>query len=498
MSGKFAVIDYIILFAYLLLILYIGIAVAKKEMKGKEFFKGDGSIPWWVTSVSLFATLLSPISFLSLAGNSYAGTWKLWFAQLGLFIAVPIAMYFFLPVYRKLNLDTAYEYLERRFNKKMRIIGSLLFIVYQIGRMSIIMYLPAIALAAVTGINTVLIILFMGVIATIYSTFGGIKSVLWTDFIQGVVLIGGGIFALIVLLFTINGGIPEVFNVAFNDGKFFSDVVVFDRNFVNDSIFIVIIGAGLSTAFSYISSQDMVQRYLTTNDLKEMNKMTIMNGALSIGTATLFFFIGTALYVFYTQQTAALPTGKSDIIFANFIVSELPAGISGLLIAGLFAAGQSTLSTGLNSVATSWTLDIQKVLSPNMSDEKSTKIARSVSTIVGIFSIAFAIVLAYSDVSSAYSWFNGLMGLALGIIGGTFTLGVMTKKANGKGAVLGFIATTIVAIYVSYFTDITFWAYSIINLGASLVFGYGFSLIFREKSKAESGEFTFYDQKKAV
>ncbi|MCW1927245.1 sodium:solute symporter [Bhargavaea beijingensis] len=494
MGGTFAVIDYVILFAYLLFILYVGIAVAKKEMQGKEFFKGDGSIPWWVTSVSLFATLLSPISFLSLAGNSYLGSWELWFAQLGLFIAVPVAIYFFLPVYRKLNLDTAYEYLERRFDVKMRMIGSVLFIVYQIGRMSIIMYLPAIALSAVTGINTVLIILFMGVIATIYSAFGGIKSVLWTDFIQGVVLIGGGVFALIFLLFSIDGGIGEVFRTGTDNGKFFTDMPLFDLNFVNNSILLLIFGAGLSTAFSYISSQDMVQRYLTTNDTKEMNKMTYLNGLLSLGTATLFFFIGTALYTFYTQQGGAMPDGKGDLIFANYIVSELPVGISGLLIAGLFAAGQSTLSTGLNSVATSWTLDIQNVFKPGMSDEKSTKIARVVSALVGVFSIGFAILLAYSDVSSAYEWFNGLMGLALGIIGGTFTLGVMTKKANAKGALLGFIATTALAIYISYFTDITLWAYSIINLMASLIFGYGFSLLFKEKSKAEDGDMTFYDQ----
>ncbi|MCM3570898.1 sodium:solute symporter [Neobacillus mesonae] len=498
MTGTFTILDYIILFAYLLFILWVGMAVAKTEMQGKEFFKGDGSIPWWVTSVSLFATLLSPISFLSLAGNSYLGTWELWFAQLGLFIAVPIAIYFFLPVYRNLNLDTAYEYLERRFDVKLRVIGSVLFIIYQIGRMSIIMYLPALALAAVTGIHAVWIILFMGVIATIYSAFGGIKSVLWTDFIQGVVLIGGGIFALIMLLFYIKGGIGEVFKTGIADTKFFTDTPFFDPNFVNNSVILLIVGAGLSTAFSYISSQDMVQRYLTTDNLKEMNKMTFLNGILSLGTATLFFFIGTALYTFYKQQTGPMPDGKADLIFANFIVSQLPAGISGLLIAGLFAAGQSTLSTGLNSVATSWTLDIQKVLKPDMTDEKGTKMARSVSTFVGIFSIAFAIVLVYTDVSNAYAWFNGLMGLVLGIIGGTFTLGVMTKRANAKGALLGFIGTTVVAIYISYFTDISLWAYSIINLVVSIVLGYGFSLLFKEKSKAEEADLTFYDRNKAV
>ncbi|WP_271402389.1 sodium:solute symporter [Salinicoccus roseus] len=497
--GEFAFIDYVILVAYLLFILYIGIAVGKKEMKGKEFFKGDGTIPWWVTSVSLFATLLSPISFLSLAGNSYSGTWILWFAQLGLIIAVPMAIIFFLPVYRNLNLDTAYHYLEIRFDKRLRVISSALFIIYQIGRMSIIMYLPAIALAAVTGIRPLYIILFMGVIATIYSSFGGIKSVLWTDFIQGVVLIGGGVFALIVLIFAIDGGVGEIFNTGIANNKFFSEAIVFDPTFTRDSILLLIIGAGLSTGFSYISSQDMVQRYLTTNDIKQMNKMTIGNGVLSLSTATLFFFLGTALFVFYTQRMGAnIPGGNSDLIFANFIVSELPVGISGLLIAALFAAGQSTLSTGLNSVATSWTLDIQQSIMPGLDDKRSTKIARFVSAIVGVFSILVAIILANSDISSAYEWFNGLMGLVLGIVGGTFALGVLTKKVNADGALVAFIATSIVAVYVSYFTDISLWAYSIINLISSFVFGYIFSVIMNKKSAAKKSKhpLTYYDLEK--
>lgn len=497
--GEFAFLDYVILVAYLLFILYIGIAVGKKEMKGKEFFKGDGTIPWWVTSVSLFATLLSPISFLSLAGNSYSGTWILWFAQIGLIIAVPMAIIFFLPVYRNLNLDTAYHYLELRFDRRLRVISSILFIIYQIGRMSIIMYLPAIALSAVTGIQPLYIILFMGVIATVYSSFGGIKSVLWTDFIQGVVLIGGGVFALIVLLFTIDGGIGEVFSTGIANNKFFSEAILFDPTFTRDSILLLIVGAGLSTGFSYISSQDMVQRYLTTDDIGQMNKMTIGNGVLSLGTATLFFFLGTALFVFYTQRMGAgMPEGNSDLIFANFIVAELPVGISGLLIAALFAAGQSTLSTGLNSVATSWTLDIQKIIMPDMDDKRSTRIARYVSAIVGVFSIIFAIVLANSEISSAYEWFNGLMGLVLGIVGGTFALGILTKKVNADGALAAFIVTSILAVYVSYFTDISLWAYSLINLASSFLFGYIFSMIFNKKSAAKKSEhpLTYFDLKK--
>ena len=146
----FTMIDLVVLVVYLLAVLFAGLFFSKKEMKGKEFFKGDGTIPWWVTSVSIFATLLSPISFLSLAGNSYAGSWILWFAQLGMFIAIPLTIRYFLPLYSRLEIDTAYQYLEMRYESKgLRILGALMFIIYQIGRMSIIMYLPSVVLSTI-------------------------------------------------------------------------------------------------------------------------------------------------------------------------------------------------------------------------------------------------------------------------------------------------------------------------------------------------------------
>ena len=135
----FTTIDLIILIVYLAAVLFAGLFFSKKEMKGKEFFKGDGTIPWWVTSVSIFATLLSPISFLSLAGNSYAGTWIMWFAQLGMLVAIPITIKFFLPIYSKLDIDTAYHYLEIRFGSKgLRVLGAVMFIVYQVGLFKVI------------------------------------------------------------------------------------------------------------------------------------------------------------------------------------------------------------------------------------------------------------------------------------------------------------------------------------------------------------------------
>ena len=487
----FTVIDLVILIVYLAAVLLAGLHFAKREMKGKEYFKGDGTVPWWVTSVSIFATLLSPISFLSLAGNSYAGTWIMWFAQLGMLLAIPLTIKFFLPIYSKLDIDTAYHYLELRFGSKgLRVLGAVMFIIYQVGRMSIIMYLPCMVLSSLTGINVNLLIVIMGIIAIIYSYTGGLKSVLWTDFIQGSVLLIGVTFSLFYLLAHIDGGIGTIFHAFATEHKFLAvDQPIFNPNILKDSVFIMV-GAGFNTMGSYVSSQDIVQRFTTTTDTKKLNKMMLTNGGLSIFIATVFYLIGTGLYVFY-QQNALPPAAAQDQIFASYIAFELPVGFTGLLLAAIYAAAQSTLSTGLNSVAASWTLDIQARLSKKeLSFEKQTKIGQYVSLIVGIFAIVVSMVLANGGVKSAYEWFNGFMGLVLGILIGTFILGAFTKVANTFGATLAFIAASAVMVGIKYFVpaeDVTIWSYSIISIAVSLIVGIPASMIWR-KVKGDTSE----------
>ena len=484
----FTMIDLAIVIIYLAAVLFAGMHFSKKKMTGKEYFKGDGTIPWWVTSVSIFATLLSPISFLSIAGNSYNGTWVLWFAQLGIFIAVPLTIRLFLPVYSKLKIDTAYHYLELRYKSKgLRVLGALLFIIYQIGRMSIIMYLPSVVLAPLVGININVLIIIMGIIAIVYSYGGGLKSVLWTDFIQGLVLIAGVVFTLIYLVFSIDGGIGTIFTTLQN-GKFLApDEVVFDPNILKSSVFIILVGAGINTFSSYISSQDVVQRFTTTTDIKELRKMTFGNGFLSIGTTTVIYLIGTALFVFYHQNPQVLQTAHQDQIFASFIVYQLPIGISGILIAAIYAASQSTLSTGLNSVATSWVLDIQDSFNRQISEEKQTKIAKLVSLGVGIIAIIVSMILANGEIKSAYEWFNSFMGLVLGVLAGIFVLGVITKKATSIGAYAGFFTSAIIVINLKYnHPEVTSWSYAIISIGVSCIIGYIISLIHLAIKKQKS------------
>ena len=490
MQQGFTWIDTAVLVIYLLGVLLAGLYYSKKEMQGKEFFKGDGTIPWYVTCVSIFATLLSPISFLAIPGNSYHGSWIFWWAQLGMLFAIPLTIRYFLPIYSKLEIDTAYHYLQKRFQSgNLRILGALMFIIYQLGRMSIIMYLPSMALAEVTGLDVNMLIVVMGVIAIIYSYSGGLKAVLYTDFIQGTVLIVGIALSLVVMIGSIHGGWGTVWDILTTGHKFMlENEVWFSPDIVSSSVFIIFIGGGLGTFASYISSQDIVQRFTTTTDMKQLNKMTLGNGVVSIFAATVFFLVGTALFVFYQQNPDLLTTDRRDLVLAAYITYELPAGLTGILLAALFAAAQSTLSTGINSVATSWVLDIQSVLNPAMEMKKQTRIAQFISLGIGILSIVIAIVMAGSDIRSAYQWFNSFIGLALGALAGMFVLGAFCPKANAKGALMGFIVATAVVLYLKYFVpSVSFWSYTLITIVISLIVGNVVSRITEPDYEAPAG-----------
>lgn len=486
----FTWVDTTVLVLYLLGVLLAGLYFSNKEFQGKDYFKGDGTIPWYVTSVSIFATLLSPISFLAIPGLSYKGTWIFWWAQIGMLIAIPLTIKYFLPVYSKLQIDTAYHYLEKRFcSKELRVLGALAFILFQVGRMSIIMYLPSIALSTLTGINVDLLIVVMGIIAIIYSYTGGLKAVLYTDFIQGVVLIVGILLTFIVMTSNLSGGFGDIINSLTSGHKFLApNEPWLSPDILSTSVFIVLVGGGLTTFASYVSSQDIVQRFTTTTDIKQLNKMTIGNGVLSIFAATLFFLVGTGLYDFYHQHPELLVHLQQDLVFASYITYELPQGLTGILLAAIYAAAQSTLSTGINSVATSWVLDIQPLFTKDSSNKQTTKLAQYISLGIGLLAIIISVIMAHSDIKSAYVWFNSFAGLALGALAGVFVLGAFSKSANAMGAFIGFVVSTVLVIYIKFNVPaVSFWTYTGITIITTWIVAHLWCMITGSKFKAPEG-----------
>lgn len=484
--GSFSLLDIIIFTIYLISILFIGLFFSKGNMKDKEFLKGDGKIPWYVSSLSIFATLISPLSFIGIAGNAFYKSWYLMFAQFGMLIAIPLVIIYVLPLYQRLNLDTAYDYLERRFDSKfLRVCASFLFIFFQFGRISIIMYLPSFGISAVTGININLLIFIMGFIALIYSYTGGLKSVLWTDFTQALILIVGVLSTLLILLYKIDGSFVSVFE-ALKNGKFLdSQDKIFHTDILKGSLILLFIGNAFNLFMTYSSSQDLVQRFTTTNDINKLRKMMVTNGILAFLTVTIFYLIGTSLFVYYqVQNPGVLPEGlKPDQILIYFVSHNLPIGMRGLIIATIYAAAQSTISTGLNSVAASYTLDIQNTIG-HVKD--STKTAKFVSLVTGILSIFAAIYLANRDIRSAYELSKAFTNIVIGVMGGLFILGFVSKKADEKSALLAFFTSLVIISYLTFKVPdevVSYWSYSIISCVVSLAVGVGSSLLFNFKVK---------------
>ena len=295
---------------------------------------------------------------MAIPAKTFAVDWSYFILNMTIFLVAPVIVGVYLPFFRKQNITTAYEYLEQRFNLAVRIFGSLFFLLFQIGRMAIILFLPAIALNIVSGMDIFLCIGLMGLFSLVYTMMGGIEAVIWTDVLQVVILLGGALLTVVFIAFSVEGGLGGIISEAAQNQKF--NILNPALDLRTPTLWVMLLGGVFANLTTYGSDQTMVQRYLTTKDMQAAKKSVWTNAWMSIPASILFFFIGTALYVFYRSFPEQLPVGmeNTDSVFPWYIVSQLPPGVAGLLIAGIFAAAMSSLSSSMNSAATAYMTDI--------------------------------------------------------------------------------------------------------------------------------------------
>jgi len=476
-GADFGWVNYSVLAAYLLAMVLIGFRCSRRNMSTDDFFRGGQRIPWWAAGFSIFATMLSSITFMAVPAAAYGDDWYLFLANSYILIT-PIVIYLFLPFYRKLNLTSAYEYLERRFNLATRMVASGLFIFFQTGRIAIVLYLPALALATVSSIDLRTSILVMGVLCVIYTVMGGIEAVIWTDVVQTLVLLGGAVFSLVMILGRLDLGWGEVIRIGAENGKFFENTD-WSWHLLAGTAWTILLGSLFHNMFPYTASQDVVQRYITTRDQKTAARAIWLNALMAAPAQAVFFAIGTALFVFYRLNPGRLAEGLSnDAIFPYFIVHELPVGIAGLIVAGLFAAAQSSASSSMNSVATALVTDFYRRLRPESSEKTNLRLARLLTLIIGCLGVAAALAAAAADLRSALEAYLYIIGLFGGTISGIFILGVAFRRANGVGAVTGALVSAFVVFGVFVTRgDVHFYAYAFIGIITTVLAGMIASLL---------------------
>jgi SSS family solute:Na+ symporter len=402
--------------------------------------------------------------------------WNAFAFSLSIPFAAIMTVKFFIPHYRAIGNISAYYYLEQRFGPWARIYASVCYILTQLMRTGAILMLLALPLNALFGWNIRATIIITGLIVMLYSMLGGIKAVIWTDALQGIILIAGALVCVIILTFSMPEGPGQLFEIARINHKF--SLGSFSTS-LSESTFWVVLFYGLFINLqNYGIDQNYVQRYMTTETDRQAKSSALFGSLLYIPVSLIFFYIGTALFSYYTALPDLLPeelkaSGAGDKVFPYFIATGLPAGITGLLIAAIFAAGMSTVSTSLNSTATIVLTDYYKRYFNKEAGEKtSMKVLYISSFMMGIAGIAIALSLV--GVESALDAWWSLASIFSGGMLGLFLLGFVSRKSKNPEAIIGVIAGVSVIVWMSLSNKSPFHTNLAIVFGTMTIFLVGF------------------------
>ncbi|MEX2233083.1 MAG: sodium:solute symporter [Cyclobacteriaceae bacterium] len=448
---KLPVIDLIIFLVYMGGIVLYGASFYFRKRSSSEFVSGSGRIPSWAIGMSIFATFVSSISFLALPGSAYLNNWNGYALSLSIPIALLIAVTFFVPLYRRINRISAYHFLEMRFGLWARVYASACYLLTQLARMGAVLYLLALPLNAFLGWSIPVVIVITGICVIVYATLGGLEAVIWTDAVQGIILIAGALMCLIIIMFSMPEGPGQVFSIADAADKF--SLGSFGSSLTESTFWVVFFYGLFINLQNFGIDQNYVQRYISAKTDEGAKRATWLGGLLYLPVSFLFFFIGTSLYAYYQAQPELLPqhlrgSGNADKVFPYFIVSSLPTGLIGLVIASIFAAGMSTISTSINSSATVILEDhFKKYISKDLSEKGSMKILTLSSIFMGILSIVVA--LSLNGVKSALDAYWALASIFSGGILGLFLLAVLGKNVKNIYAVTGVILGVFVIGWMS-------------------------------------------------
>ena len=422
-----------------------GCSFFKKKGTSEEFTSAGRSFPGWVVGMSIFATYVSSISYLGYPGKAFSGDWNAFVFSLSIPIASYFAARYFVPFYRSQDSISAYSFLENRFGPWARIYASSCYLLTQIARTGSILYLLALPMNVLLGWHIQTIIVVTSVAIVLYSMLGGMKAVIWTEAIQGIILIGGALVCMFILLFDMPGGPVQTFSIAMEDGKF--SLGSFGSSLSESTFWVCLIYGIFTNLQNYGIDQSYVQRYHTAKNEKEAKFSALFGGYLFIPVSAVFFMIGTGLYAFYKVHPGILPDGVgADYVFPFFIVNELPVGLTGLLIASIFAAGMSTIATSVTSSSTIILTDYYQRFRKHAGNRERMLVLKLSSVGVGVAGILVA--FAFMSVQSALDAWWALASIFSGGMLGLFLLGYISRKARNFDAVLGVVCGVILVCWI--------------------------------------------------
>ena len=475
--SNFGVINWIVLLVYFVAMMILGTQVGKSNSNTESYFLGSRKIPWWAIGLSVMATQCSAVSFIGMPGWGYtSGLQRLTFTFQFPLVMV-ILMTTFVPFFYNTKVVSIYEYLEKRFGSKSRTLMALIFLLSRGLQTAVVMYGPALALSMITGADPKIAILIMGVFAIAYTVFGGIAAVIWTDVAQMFVIWIGVILAIAIPIATAHGGIGEIMSNAASNNLL--QGLDFKLGLDNPYSFW---GGLLGSGFLYLTylgtDQSQVQRVLTAKSIRE-TKLSLSLAGFIVPIQTLaFLFSGICLFTTYGGKTF----DNSDYVMLTFITKHLPVGIAGLVTAGVFAAGMSSVDSALNSLATVSINDFYKKWKPDATDDQCLKVSRIMTLFWGVFATLFALVLG--GLGSVLDLINVIGPMFYPCMLSAFTLAVFCKKGNEKGCIAAIITGLVVDLYMFLRTDIGSLWWNFFGFLIAFAVGYIVSIITNKDTEA--------------
>ena len=453
-SSGFSWIDTSVIVLYFVATMAIGFLCMRRGGRSVEgFVAADRSLPGWLTGLSILGSFVSSISFLALPGKAYASNWNPFMLSIALPIATVISVYFFLPLYRRAGAVSAYEHLEKRFGPWARVYPGVCYLLTQLARMGAVTYLMALPMSVLLGWDIYTVILITGIAVTLYTFVGGIVAVVWTEAIQTAVLILGAFLCAVLITIDIPGGFGALLEVSAQYGKFSLGSWEMSFASLSESTAFVILIYGLFIHLQNFGiDQNYVQRYITAKSDAEARKGLWIGGLVYLPLSAVFFYIGTALFCYYKLNPGLLSpeyAQKPDYVFPYYMITSLPVGFKGLLVASVFAAAMSTVSCSLNSSATILLTDYYKrYFAPNASKRAEMAFLRISTIIWGLLGTSMA--LGFTKAQSALDRFWVLAGIFGGGMLGLFLLGIMGKRSGNISAAISVVLGIILIAWMSF------------------------------------------------
>jgi len=459
--------DLAVLVVYFAGMTLVGLYFARRNKSTEEYFLGNRSFAGWVIGLSMIGTSISSISFLAIPADAYKTAWLRVLPGFMLPVAVLAGAYLFMPFYRRTRATSAFEYLEARFGSSTRTYGAFAFLIGQLFRISTILYLLSGVVHQMTGLPLWLCILVGGAFVSFYTVAGGIEAVVWTDVVQTIILIGGGLLVLAVIVIKLPGGLGQILEVGAAEGKFRLAAVLDDGTFEKVSWYpsftgktaLMMLLVGLTGQMTeHACDQNLVQRYCAARSARAARKALLFCCCASIPIWVYFYFVGTSLFVFFrefpTARATAMLTGeagqKAEQILPYFVLHHLPRGLSGLVLAAVAAAAMSSLDSNINAIATVSVVDFYRRHFVKGRDDRHYLIAARWFAIgASVFMLVGATLFAYSNIKTLSDTTTAIAAIVSGGLLGLYLLGFLTKIGDARAVVVAIACTVAWSLYMS-------------------------------------------------